>query len=183
MVKLDKAVGSSYTIRAAANVVPQMLTGYGILQYKGAKQQSTFAPPAQGYPALPSSKPSMAYDSKPVTAGNNLNATSVPEFDPFVDGPPFPAKPPILQGNTTLVTLDMSRHNVTRWAANHTGLPGTLYEDHDPLIWPEVYAAAKEAIEYGTGSLVGSPVMDAMSMTILPNDTIVDILIKVPPHQ
>ncbi|KAL1727350.1 Cupredoxin [Schizophyllum commune] len=182
MVKLDKDAGSSYTIRAAANVVPQMLTGYGILQYKGAKQQNTFAPPAQGYPALPSSKPSMAYDSKPVAADNNLNATSAPEFDPFVDGPPFPAKPPILQGNTTLVVLDMSRHNVTRWAANHTGLPGTLYEDHDPILWPEVYAEVKEAIEYGTGSFAGSLVMDAMSMTILPNDTIVDILIKVPPN-
>ncbi|KAL1748820.1 Cupredoxin [Schizophyllum fasciatum] len=181
MIKLDKEAGSAYTIRAAANVIPQMLTGYGVLQYRGASTSSAFAAPDKGYPALPPSKPSMAYDSKPI--GDSLKSS--PVFDPFVDGPPFPANPPVLEGeglNAKLVTLDMSRPKATRWAANHTGLPGVLYEEHDPLLWPNMYSAAKQAIEQGTGSLAGSPVIDAMSISILPNNTLVDVLIKVPAH-
>ncbi|TRM69923.1 Cupredoxin [Schizophyllum amplum] len=180
MIKLDKDAGSAYTIRAAANVVPQVLTGYGILQYTPrmvTNSPNTFSSPADGYPALPPSTASMDYTGKP-----NTSSGAATELDPWTDAPPFPAIPPLTEedGNITLVVLDMSRANATTWAANHTGLAGVLYEDNDPLLWPAMWQAAQEAIEEGTGSLAGSALINATSITFLPNDTIVDIVIKVP---
>ncbi|KAI5829857.1 hypothetical protein K523DRAFT_352145 [Schizophyllum commune Tattone D] len=185
LVKLDKDAGAAYTIRAAANVVPQVITGYGVLQYSGnstinTSTKNTFVAPATGYPALPTSAASMDYTGAPV-GRNNTAKTLTTELDPWVDAPPFPANPPLTEadGNITMVVLGMSRPNSTTWAANNTGLQGPLYEEGDPLIWPSVWKPAAEAMQNNSGPLAGSALINAKSVTILPNDTIVDVIMTV----
>ncbi|KAL1738426.1 multicopper oxidase-domain-containing protein, partial [Schizophyllum fasciatum] len=185
MVKLDKDAGSAYTIRSAANVVPQVITGYGILQYGGNSTantsiKNTFAAPAQGYPALPQSSASMDYTGAPL-GRNDTAKTPSAELDPWTDAPPFPARPPLTEadGNITMVVLGMNRPNSTTWAANSTGLKGPLYEDGNPLIWPSVWKPAAEAMQNNSGPLAGSALINAKSVTILPNDTIVDVVMTV----
>ena len=189
LVKLDKDAGAAYTIRAAANVVPQVITGYGVLQYSGnstinTSTKNTFVAPATGYPALPTSAASMDYTGAPV-GRNDTAKTLTTELDPWVDAPPFPARPPLTEadGNITMVILGMSRPSSTTWAANNTGLQGPLYEEGDPLIWPSVWKPAAEAMQNNSGPLAGSALINAKSVTILPNDTIVDVIMTVTGEQ
>lgn len=142
MVKLDKDDGSAYTIRAAANVVPQVITGYGVLQYTDvpgrANSKENFAAPTEGYPALPQSSAAMDYTGAPI-AISDIAEDAATELDPWTDAPPFPASPPLMEsdGNITMVVLGMSRPNATTWAANSTGLQGPLYEESDLSSGPQ----------------------------------------------
>ncbi|KAI0768684.1 Cupredoxin [Trametes elegans] len=185
LVKLDKEPGSVYTIRAAANVVPQIVSAYGVFKYTGnSGAQKALVAPASGYPAIPQSSAAMDYAGAPValkTDSNNSEAPKAALLDPWTDAPPYPANPPPTEadGNITMVVLGMSRPNATIWAANSTGLQGVLYEEGDPLIWPTVWKPAAEAIVNNTGALAGSALINAHSVTILPNDTLVDIIITV----
>ncbi|KAL7417735.1 Cupredoxin [Mrakia frigida] len=118
-VKLDKAAGSSYNIRAAANVLPQVLTGYALLSYepttpkrdhkkhRGTKTNSTVSPPT----ATASSLASIAYGGEPLDPSNYtlFNASY---------HPPYPSNPPPLGEANVTIQLDLSLQSATVWVMN-----------------------------------------------------------------
>ncbi|KAF8910322.1 multicopper oxidase-domain-containing protein [Mucidula mucida] len=177
-VKLDKAAGSSYTIRVASNVVPQFISGYAILQYAGDAQE--LVKPAAGYPALPTSTASLSYSGALLTTADGLDANATlfdesgPAAAPYIANPP-PSNDEVKQ----TLFFDMSRPNATIWAINNTGLPQGLYEDNEsPLIWDSVW---KEVLEADDGPLAGTPLLMAKSVYVVPEkDSVVDLVFLVP---
>lgn len=177
-MKLDKAAGSSYTIRVASNVVPQFISGYAILQYAGDAQE--LVKPAAGYPALPTSTASLSYSGALLTTADGLDANATlfdesgPAAAPYIANPP-PSNDEVKQ----TLFFDMSRPNATIWAINNTGLPQGLYEDNEsPLIWDSVW---KEVLEADDGPLAGTPLLMAKSVYVVPEkDSVVDLVFLVP---
>ncbi|KIY43564.1 hypothetical protein FISHEDRAFT_52806 [Fistulina hepatica ATCC 64428] len=187
LVKLDKDPGSAYTVRVAANVVPQILSGYAILQYVSIDNTVTteFKVPAEGYPSLPVSVAYMDYTGTALTTADGLTANAT-EFEPLTSSPYIPSKPPLPDGSDTNMSietlfLDMSRPNATVWAANHTGLQPSLYENlSTPIIWDGVWQEVMQTLDNETGALSGTRLMAADSITAVDNGTIVDLIIRVP---
>jgi hypothetical protein len=167
-IKLDKDAGSAYTMRVSANVVPQVITGYAILEY--GKSDAELKAPAEGYPPIPQSKPYMNYSSGAIDGAK--------VFEPFTQGPPFPANPPPKTSNGTLF-LEMSRPLATVWAANDTGLIADIFEDMSPLIWDTVWPGVQEAIDNGTGPYANTKLIEADSISFVPLMTTLDLVINV----
>lgn len=197
MVKLDGKPGNAFTIRVAgkfplsdaacsnandaykrlANVAPQVISGYAVLQYESYDKPlnpTPFAKPADGYPSLPTSTPYMDYSSVMLNNATEFNF-GAPNAAPFIALPP-PSNDEVHQ----TIFLDMSRPNATMWAANGTGLHHSLYEEIDPLIWKDVWQSVEEAIDENEGSFVGSPLIMADSIAVVPElGSVVDLIFVV----
>lgn len=183
-IKLDKEPGSSYTIRVSANVLPQSISGYAILQY--ASSDGRLAPlskPAPGFPALPTSSAFISYASTPLTTAQGLSANAT-EFDPSGPGaaPYIRNPPPSTEFVSQTLFFHMSRPNATSWAINDTGLQSDMYENSErPLIWESVWSGVVEAVMDGVGPYVNSSLVESDSIYLVPNlNTVVDLIFLVP---
>ncbi|KAG7443568.1 uncharacterized protein BT62DRAFT_1033638 [Guyanagaster necrorhizus] len=183
LVKLTGTPGEAYTIRVAANVVPQVKSGYGILQYASPDPfvTPTLVKPSVGYPALPTSAASIDYTGTLLTTatGAKCNAT---EFDYTSEqASPYIADPPPSNNNVTqTLFLNMKRPNATTWTANGTGLQTGLYENGEPLIWDSVWRGVLEAADEDTGPFAGSQLVLADSVYVVPEQgSVVDLIFLV----
>ncbi|PBK99629.1 hypothetical protein ARMGADRAFT_1125788 [Armillaria gallica] len=190
LVKLTGTPGQAYTIRVAANVQPQVKSGYGIFQYASPDPSvtPTLVKPAAGYPALPTSTPFIDYTGAPLTTatGGTCNATV---FDYASDqAAPYVADPPPSNDQVAhTLFLNMRRPNGITWVANGTGLQTGLYENGDPLIWDSVWREVLEAATENTGPFAGSELVEADSLYVVPElGSVVDLVFRVhgsnPPH-
>lgn len=183
-IKLDKEPGSSYTIRVSANVLPQIISGYGILQYDSNNGQlAPLLKPAHGFPALPTSNASISYASIPLTTAQGLAANAT-EFDPSGPNaaPYIPNPPPSTDFVAQTLFFHMSRPNATSWAINDTGLQIGMYENTErPLIWKSVWSEVVEAVQDGVGPYVNSSLVESGSVYLVPvPNTVVDLIFVVP---
>ncbi|KIY68202.1 multicopper oxidase [Cylindrobasidium torrendii FP15055 ss-10] len=188
-IKLDKAPGSAYTIRVASNVVPQIISGYAVLQYSTILNSTLLGGSAdlvaqEGFPALPTSTPYMGYDGAPLTIADGLeaNATVFVENGPAA-APLVSTPPPSTDSVGETLFFDLSRPNATMWAMNHTGLHQSLYEDIKPIIWSSVW----KPIAAGEVPQEDMAAMASDSVLIIPElGTVVDMIFTVkengPPH-
>lgn len=171
-IKLDKAPGSAYTIRIAANVAPQMISGYAVLQYASLDGTTAEFVKAEGYPALPPSKPSVHYSGALLTTATGLSHNAT-DFDDYGTGAaPFVASSP--PGNDQVAQtffFDMSRPNGTIWAMNDTGLHQSLYEDNGPLIWDSVW----RSVAADKSGVLGAHSIDFVNQ----KDAVVDLVFVV----
>ncbi|KAK0467199.1 Cupredoxin [Desarmillaria tabescens] len=180
LVKLTGTPGEAYTIRVAANVAPQVKTGYGILQYASPDPSATptLVKPAAGYPALPTSTAYIDYSSAALTTatGAECNATI---FDYTSDqAAPYVADPPPSNDQVAhTFFLNMKRPNATIWTANGTGLQTGVYENGDPLIWDSVWRGVLEAATENVGPYAGSSLVLADSVYVVPEvGSVVDLI-------
>ncbi|KIY71220.1 multicopper oxidase [Cylindrobasidium torrendii FP15055 ss-10] len=177
-LKLDGEPGSSYTIRAAALVVPQLISGYAVLQYKPCndKASAKLVSPARGFPALPASTPYIGYNGLPLTVADGLqrNATIFEQAGPLA-APFIPTPPPSNDEVAQTFIYTMSRPNATQWAMNGTGLNRMYYEDNNPLIWKSVYQP------FVDGTAGNTSMANSHSIEVIDNlNSVVDLIITVP---
>jgi hypothetical protein len=193
MVKLDGNPGDAFTIRVAgklyslyvsqsntnsahehlATVVPQIISGYAVLQYESSDDKNTadFVKPAKGYPALPTSTPYMDY------AGVMIDDATVFDYASPAAAPYIAFPPPSNDQVSQTIKFNMARPNATTWVANGTGLPHTLYEANEPLIWTDVWQGVEQALDENEGSFAGTPLLMANSIAVVPElGSVVDLI-------
>lgn len=114
MIKLDKPI-ADYTIRVAALVVPQFISGFAVMSYHPSSHSSKTLPPAK--------KAAIDY------GGNVLKGYKA--LDPLTLKP-FPPLPPIPHANMTLI-FDMFRVNALTWAMNKDPFKRELGQTLKPM--------------------------------------------------